>query len=77
MYPRSVVVAIAASSLTSIVVLILILVQANNPNTPIPSFFGLLLVVPVIISSQFIYMAYVGRVLVKERQAESIQSGYN
>jgi hypothetical protein len=53
------------------------MMQANNPNTPIPSFFGFMLAVPVIISSQFIYMAYVGRVLAKERQAESIQSGYN
>jgi hypothetical protein len=76
-YPRSVLVAILMSGLTTIMVLLFATMQASNPNTPIPSFFGLMLAVPVIISSQFIYAAYVGRLLVKERQSESIQSGYN
>lgn len=74
MYPRSVLIAILVSSLTTIVVLLFVTMQANNPNTPIPSFFGLILAVPVIISSQFIYMAYIGRVLVKEKQSEIIQN---
>ena len=71
-YPRSVLISSLASGLTAILVLVFVIVQANNPSTLIPSFFGVILAVPVILSVMFIYMAYVGRVLTKERQ-ESIR----
>jgi hypothetical protein len=73
-YPRSVAIAIATTALTIIVILIFVVVQVNNPSVSIPSFFGLMFAVPIIASAQFIYMAYIGRVLVKERQAEALQS---
>jgi len=71
-YPRSVLISIAALGL--IVVLVFVIMQANNPYTQIPSFFGVLLAVPVILNFMFIYAAYVGRVLVKERQAGVLQN---
>ena len=68
MYPRSVVIAFSASALTVILFLTIAIMQGNNPNTPIPLFFGVIFAVPVILSSSFVYTAYIGRVLVKERR---------
>ena len=73
-YPSSVVVAFAASGATAIGFLIIAIMQGNHPNIPIPPFFGVLLAVPVIGSASFIYMAYVGRKLRKERQAGVLHS---
>lgn len=73
-YPRSVAIAVATTALTVIVILISVLMQSNHPSDPLPLFFGLMLAVPVIVSLQFIYMAYLGRILVKERESEALQS---
>ena len=72
MYPRSIAIAVAVTGLTVIVILISVVMQANNPGVPLPSLFGWMLAVPVIVSIQFIYMAYIGRILVKERESESL-----
>jgi hypothetical protein len=69
MYPRSVVLSFASSGLTVILFLIIAMMQGNNPHTAIPSFLWVVFAVPVILSGSFIYSAYIGRVLVKERQA--------
>lgn len=71
-YPGSVLLSILASGITTILVLVFVIVQGRNPYTPIPSFFGVILAVPVILSVMFIYMTFVGRMLTKERQ-ESIR----
>ncbi|MHA2046180.1 MAG: hypothetical protein ACW99G_15420, partial [Candidatus Thorarchaeota archaeon] len=70
---RSVLISILTSVLTAILILIFVITQANNPYTPIPSFFGVILAVPVILNIMFIYTAYVGRVLTKDRQAGVLQ----
>jgi hypothetical protein len=74
MYPRSVAIAVTVTALTSIVILISLQMQIDHPSTTLPSFFGWMLAVPVIVSVQFIYMAYLGRLLVKERESEVLQS---
>ena len=67
-YPRSVVIAFAMSGITAILFLIVIIMQSNHPNTPLPPVFGVLLAVPVIVSVSFIYMAYVGRMIRKKER---------
>lgn len=74
LYPRSVAIAFATSGLTAIALLIIAIMQGRYPNTPLPPVFGVILAVPVILSASFIYMAYVGREMRKEGQADVLQS---
>ncbi len=69
MYPRSVLISIASSMLISILIFVFVAMQVSHPYTPIPSFFGLVLAIPIILNFMFIYTAYVGRVVVREKQS--------
>ncbi|MFW9794529.1 MAG: hypothetical protein ACFFEE_09515 [Candidatus Thorarchaeota archaeon] len=68
-YPRSVVISILMTGLTTMFLLIVFMMQSNYPSTPLPTAFGIILAVPIILNSLFIYAAYVGRSMVKERQS--------